>query len=92
MAAAYTTLATYLLYFALHYTLARVIQKEFLFANKIVVLCVVGIFISVAVANVFMEQMFIRWLIAVVLAVVTLVYAEKKFHIRAWIKRRRKNG
>lgn len=92
VAAAYTTLATYLLYFVVHYLLARMIQKEFLFANKTIVFCVVGIFISVAVANVFMEQIVIRWLITMALLVVTLVYADKKFHIRAWIERRRKNG
>jgi O-antigen/teichoic acid export membrane protein len=91
VAAAYTTLATYLLYFTLHYLLARVIQKEFLFSNRTVLLCVVGILITVAVANVFMEQILIRWLIGMALGVVTIVFADKKFHIREWIKRRRKN-
>ena len=91
VAAAYTTLATYLLYFAVHYLLARMIQKEFLFANKTVVLCIMGILISVVVANVFMEQILIRWLITLGLGIITFIYANKKFHIREWIKRRRKN-
>ena len=91
VAAAYTTLATYLLYFAVHYLLARMIQKEYLFVNKTVILCVIGILISVAVANVFMKQILIRWVITLVLVVVTLIYADKKFHVCEWIKRRRKN-
>ena len=91
VAAAYTTLATYFLYFALHYLLARLIQKEFLFSNRTVALCVVGISLTVVVANVFMELILIRWLIAMALGVVTLVFAEKKFHVREWIKKRRKN-
>lgn len=91
VAAAYTTLATYLLYFAVHYLLARMIQKEYLFVNKTVILCVIGILISVAVADVFMKQILIRWVITLVLVVVTLIYVDKKFYIREWIKRRRKN-
>jgi protein-S-isoprenylcysteine O-methyltransferase Ste14 len=67
------------------------IQKEYLFVNKTVILCVIGILISVAVANVFMKQILIRWGITLVLVGVTLIYADKKFHVREWIKRRRKN-
>jgi O-antigen/teichoic acid export membrane protein len=91
VAAAYTTLATYLLYFGVHYLLARMIQKEFLFSNRTVILCVVGILVATLVTNMLMEQMLIRWIITLVLGVITVIYADRKFHIREWIKRRRKN-
>ena len=68
------------------------IQKEYLFVNKTVILCVIGILISVAVANVFMKQILIRWVITLVLVVVTLIYVDKKFYIREWIKRRLKKS
>lgn len=90
VAAAYTTLATYLLYFAVHYYLAYRIQKEILFTNKTVIACVTGILLSVLAANVLVQQILLRWLIALVIGIVTIIWADKKLNLIEKIKARRK--
>ena len=90
VAAAYTTLATYLLYFVVHYFLAYRIQKECLFSNRMVVLCVASILGVVAVANLCIHEMLIRWAMALSIGVLALIWANRTFHLKEVIAKRRK--
>lgn len=83
---AYTTLVTYILYFLLHYLIAAGIQKEPLFDNKVFFIC--GLCMVAAMfACLFMIKMFIiRWLIALAIFVITVVYVHKAINLVKFIK------
>ena len=90
VAAAYTTLVTYILYFVFHYYLARKIHKSYLFSNIVVVssaLSVVGIMF---LARIMINLWIVRWLAAIILFIVALIFEERSMSvIRNFIKKKR---
>lgn len=81
IAAAYTTLATYFLYFLFHYVIAAKIEGKTLFSNGVMVGCTLGIFMSVVLGNMLIEHTMIRILIVLVLFVIGLVHEEKNIGV-----------
>lgn len=78
VAAAYTTLATYILYFAFHYILAWKIEGKTLFSNKVISAVSVAILAVSAFAVICIDYLWLRWGAAVVLLVIAVIYVEKK--------------
>lgn len=88
VAAAYTTLLTYIIYFGAHYVMAKKIEGKDLFPLKLILACALILGCSMAISLVFISNIFIRveWL--VILFVFALQYEEKHFsYIKALIKR-----
>ena len=90
VAAAYTTLATYFLYFLFHYIMAAKIEGKILFSNRTMAGCTLGIFMSVAWGNILIEHVITRILIVLVLFIIGLVHEEKNIGIiNNFVSRRR---
>lgn len=79
VAAAYTTLATYFLYFLFHYLIAMKIEKKSLFSNRIMMQCAVGMFVSVGLGNVLIDYIVVRIFVVAVLFLIGLIHEEKTF-------------
>ncbi len=85
VAAAYTTLVTYLLYFIFHYLMARKIQGFYMYSNKIILIisilalaiCFVGVFL--------IPYIVIRIALALAVFTVMYYYAEKTMNIKGKI-------
>lgn len=77
IAAAYTTLVTYVLYFLFHYYLARKIEDINLFSDKVILGCSVGIIIVMFTTNIIIKFWIIRWMIAILIFCVGLYYEER---------------
>lgn len=77
IAAAYTTLFTYILYFAFHYIIAWKIQGECLFSNSIIITCSSLILIVTLFARLFIEDWILRWIAVVIVGLIFIIYEEK---------------
>ena len=77
VAAAYTTLFTYMLYFLFHYLLAWKIEGKTLFSNRVVIMCSVAILAVAGLAILSMDYYLIRWAVAVVTLLIAVYYIEK---------------
>lgn len=86
IAAAYTTLVTYFLYFVFHYILARKIEGIFLFSNKMLFKCSIGMLVIVWIGNVLIDSLPIRMLIVLLILAISFCYEEKNIGI---LKRRK---
>lgn len=86
IAAAYTTLATYLLYFCFHYFMARKIEGKYIYSSKqifFLIICALSIgSISIVIINFF----FIRWLLAGIIVLIFVLFIEKKYKLFSNIK------
>lgn len=78
IAAAYTTLFTYILYFLFHYYQSRKISKCNLFSNIVLVGTSFFIILIMAFSLCFIDFVWVRWIVAVVQFVIAVVYEEKK--------------
>ncbi len=88
VAAAYTTLVTYILYFFLHYCLAKKIHGYSLFSGTKLFLISLGI-ILVGVCVILIKNMWIvRWILEVLIGMSGLLWAERKYKISQVIKKR----
>ena len=76
VAAAYTTLITYLLFFMFHYYLSRKIEGRNLFSNGTIVICSVGIICAMLITNVMVHLMVLRWGIAAMIFVISVLCEE----------------
>jgi O-antigen/teichoic acid export membrane protein len=79
VAAAYTTMFTYFLYFSFHYTFAWIIQGRCLFSTKLILLTIVAIVFMVGVSLYFVKYIMVRWGIAILLSLLFIVFEEKKY-------------
>lgn len=79
IAAAYSTLVTYILYFLFHFFIARKIHGSALFSTKVILACSIGVLFISLLSRLFVEIIIIRWLIAISLATIFIVYEEKKY-------------
>ncbi len=77
IAAAYTTLGTYLLYFLFHYFQAWRIEKKCLFSNRFVLICIAGVLATSAISLVLMQFPLIRWGITVAVGVAGIYLEER---------------
>lgn len=86
IAAAYTTLATYFLYFLLHYLIAIKVEGKILFSNKVMLRCSAGIFSAVILGNVLIDHIILRILVVLLLCGAGLIHEEKTLGIlkRLW--------
>ncbi len=81
IAAAYTTLVTYFLYFMFHFAFARKIQGFHLFNNKVIFSTIIAL-LALDFLTIFLVKLIIvRWIMAIVLFGVYLLYEEKRFGI-----------
>lgn len=77
VAAAYTTLATYILYFLFHYILAWKIEGKTLFSNKVIMGVSTAILVVSAFAVIAIDYLWLRWVVAAAVMVVALLYVER---------------
>lgn len=77
ISAAYTTLFTYLVYFLLHYFIAKKIEGFYLFSNKVVVMCVILMLITVTIGNLVINYFVIRAILVLIMIAVGFLYEEK---------------
>lgn len=88
LAAAYTTMAAYLLYFIFHYILAWRIRGESLFDTKRF-LCYILIAFAVSLAALaLMEQWLIRWMVMLAVGIYFLLWMEREFAVARKIKKK----
>lgn len=88
IAAAYTTLMTYFLYFYFHYFLAWKIHKSSLFNNRIVCLTSAGIILISFATMMLLDTAVCRWLLMLCLIGCGLIYEEKKLGLGYSVKKR----
>lgn len=81
IAAAYTTLFTYILYFIFHYIQARRIMGCNLFSNSAIILSSVVLGIVMVLSYMLMDYIVIRWIIGVFILGIGLFYEEKKMKL-----------
>lgn len=77
VAAGYTTLVTYILYFVFHFFIAWRIQGWNLFSISVIIGCFVGIIIVSVISLLFINTWTVRWLIAFIMVGLTIWYEEK---------------
>lgn len=77
VAAAYTTLLTYLIYFLFHLFIAKSIEKRVIFRDEIFAICVIWMIISVVVVPKIVDHTGLRWFLAL-LYVIAFVWIEER--------------
>lgn len=81
VAAAYTTLVTYIIYFLFHYLLAWQINGSCAFSNKTVLFCSVSI-IAVSFAELqILQNPFLRWIMVLIFMISAVFIEEKSFKV-----------
>lgn len=86
IAAAYTTLVTYLFYFFFHYVIAWKIHKSCIYDTKKLVLYIFGAMVIGGIALLLIDAWLVRWLLLVVMGVFFLRWLEKEFGVVEKIK------
>lgn len=81
IAAAYTTLVTYALYFLFHYLIARHIEGKSLFDVKIIGISVIIIILVMIISLILINSAIVRWMISIAFIAFTIFYEERHFHI-----------
>ncbi len=81
IAAAYTTLATYLLYFIFHLLIAIRIEKKSLYSLKTIALSTLIMVCSVVIGSLLVERIFVRIVGFAVMIAYTIYYEETHFHL-----------
>ena len=86
IAAAYTTLVTYLIYFVFHYLIVKKIVKQPLFRDRdfiiIIILALCAGFIAIALIH----QVFVRWGLIIAVIICYLSWAQKEYGILTKVK------
>ena len=88
VAAAYTTLATYVLYFVFHYFIATRVQGFCIFDTKKMILYGISAVAAGALSLFLMEHGWIRWGLLLLCAAWTCLWLEKQFQITEKIRKR----
>ena len=86
VAAAYTTLITYFLYFLFHYLMARKIQGLFLYSNRMIFIITLLAFGVCFVGVYLIPYTLVRIIIAFVLTLGIYVYIDKEINVCLFIK------
>lgn len=90
IAAAYTTLITYMIYSILHYIIARYIHKKSLFDNRVTIGCAVLVLFITWYSNKFINSIALRWSLGIILGGIFIFIEEREFGIGKKLIRRRK--
>ena len=86
-AAAYTTLFTYFLYFVFHCVIAgRILGGRKLYDVRFFAVVIVAVNFSGMITQILLPFPLPRWILAFVTGLVFLVYVEKTFGMRAYLK------
>lgn len=88
IAAAYTTLFTYFLYFSFHYVLARKIHGGSIFDTKKIYLISLAVVASGAIVLFLEELWIVRCLLEIVIGILVIKWADKKYDIINVLKRK----
>ena len=86
IAAAYTTLIIYGLYFGIHYILAIKVHGSSMFSIRKIGVCSFGLLIVGAIATIFNEQWYIRWGLLVVIGCYFMLWLCKTFGLIKIVK------
>ncbi len=89
VAAAYTTLITYLFYFCFHYVMAKKIEGKYIYSNKQIILLVIGALIVCGISVSLIRFVFVRWLLAIGVVLNCILFLEKKYCFFTNIKSKR---
>ena len=81
IAAAYTTLITYFLYFIFHYIIAKRFANRNFFNNRILLLSIIVIITIGAGCLEFVNYGIVRWIFAVMILISVVFFAEQKYRI-----------
>ncbi len=88
IAAAYTTLVTYVTYFTIHYVMAIKIEKKDLFSIMFIAICVVFLLFSMIIALMSMKVFVVRLSVLLFIIGLSVAYEEKNYgYINKWMKR-----
>ena len=79
IAAAYTTLMTYFLYFLFHYLLSIYFSKRKYFNEKTILICILVILVTGVVTFEMLQRTFVRWSIALTFCLIIFVYYNWRF-------------
>lgn len=88
IAAAYSTLITYLLFFLFHYILAWKIGGRTYFSNISMILCSVLIIVAGAFSLLCLDYLLIRWIVAIIIGIFGVVWLIKELKINPFRGRR----
>lgn len=88
IAAAYTTLATYLLYFVFHYVIAVRVHKDRLFATGRLAGYIVAALVGGAAALLLIRYWLVRWLLLAAVGTGFMIWTEKEFGIYAKLQKK----
>lgn len=88
IAAAYTTVITYFLYFLFHYVVATKIHGSLLFDTFSLFAISIGVIVIGAVSLLCEHIIIIRWLITFIIGIVFVVFSEKEFKLVTNVKRK----
>lgn len=88
IAAAYTTLFTYMFYFCFHYCMASFIHKGSLFDTKSFVIYGVSIILANFIVIRLIPFWYIRWVLGIILGVLLLKWMNRKLDLIKYIKKR----
>lgn len=77
IAAAYTTLLTYFVYFIMHYYLSRKIFKGNIFDGKVLVFAITIIPLTILITTLFISNLFIRVILVIIVMICALIYENK---------------
>lgn len=82
VAAAYTTLVTYVLYFIFHLVISYKIMKHMVFSLKSIIGSSLFVLLVSSTALLFLSNAGVRWILIVALAIGAIIYINRKFGIR----------
>lgn len=92
VAAAYTTLATYFLYYCFHYFMSVKIERKSLFSQKIILLSAFMVLSGSAFSILLMKHFLIRLMIALIFMSGFIILEEKELALLKKLKKRLKKG
>lgn len=88
IAAAYTTLSTYLFYFVFHYLMARKIEGRFIYSNLQIGFLVIGALVVCGVSVALTNYIWIRWGLTAVIFLGGIIIIEKRYGLIMALKKR----
>lgn len=79
ISAAYTTAVSYIIYFMFHYFIAFKIAGRFIYSNKSIAWIGMSLICSSIICLLLVEHMFIRWIMVLIILIITILVEEKQF-------------
>lgn len=86
VAAAYTTLATYLLYFIFHYILSIRVNNGSIYDFKYFLFIMFLVICNGVFVQCLMSLMWLRWLLGFVVGIILLFFLDRQFYLRDYIQ------